>query len=105
MRHVIFNHWINEFRTKLFIPQRVLHCLLLSKRENSVTLTHCAKGKNAFLEKPRKCPRQLPAKKKIAIELLHQRLGHRSTRSLLAWDTANVWEDIDLIIDTYPFFT
>ena len=28
------------------------------------------------------------------LELLHQRLGHRSTRLLLAGDTANVWEDI-----------
>ena len=41
--------------------------------------------------------------KKIALELLHQRLGHRSTRSLLAGDTSNVWEYIELIIDPDPF--
>ena len=33
-------------------------------------------------------------------ELLHQRLGQRSTRSLMAGDTANAWEDIEPII--YP---
>ena len=42
----------------------------------------------------------LPVRKKIALELLHQRLGHRYTRSLLAGGTANVWEDIELRI--YP---
>ena len=44
-------------------------------------------------------------RKKIALELLHQRLGHRSTRSLLSGDTANVWEDADLRIDPDPFCT
>ena len=47
--------------------------------------------------------KKLPARKKIALELLHQRLGHRSTRLLLAGNTANVWEDIKLRIDPYPF--
>ena len=46
-----------------------------------------------------------PKRKKIALELMHQRLGHRSTRSLLAGDTDNVWEDVELIIDPDPFFT
>ena len=36
---------------------------------------------------------------------MHQRLGHRSTRSLLARDTANIWEGIELRIDPDPFFT
>ena len=49
--------------------------------------------------------KKLPSRKKIVLELLHQRLGHRSTRSLLAEDTANVWEDIDLRIDSDPFCT
>ena len=31
---------------------------------------------------------------------MHQRLGHRSTRSLWAGDTVNVWKDIELRI--YP---
>ena len=37
--------------------------------------------------------------------MLHQRLGHRSTRSLLAGDNDNIWEDIEIRIDTYPFCT
>ena len=36
---------------------------------------------------------------------MHQRLGHRSTRSLIAGDTANVWEDAELRIDPDPFCT
>ena len=46
-----------------------------------------------------------PARKKIYLELLHQRLGHRSTRSLLAGETANVWEYAELRIDPEPFCT
>ena len=48
---------------------------------------------------------KLPARKKIASELIHQRLGHRYTRSLLAGDTANVWEDVELRIYPDPFCT
>ena len=36
---------------------------------------------------------------------MHQRLGNRSTRSLIAGDTANVWEDVELRIDPDPFCT
>ena len=46
-----------------------------------------------------------PARKKIALELLHQRLGNRSIRSLFAGDTANFWEDVELRIDADPFCT
>ena len=48
---------------------------------------------------------KLSARKRIVLELLHQRLGHRSTRSLLAGDTAKLWEDIDPRIDPDTFFT
>ena len=48
---------------------------------------------------------KFPARKKIALYLLHQRLGHRSTRSLLAGDTVNVWEDVELRIDLDSFCT
>ena len=37
--------------------------------------------------------------------MLHQILGHRSTRSLIDGDTANVWEDAELRIDPDPFCT
>ena len=48
---------------------------------------------------------KLPARNKIALELLHQILGHISTRSFLVGDTANVWEDLELRIDPDPFCT
>ena len=44
-------------------------------------------------------------KKKVALELLHHRLGHISTRSLMDGDTANVWKDIELRIYPDPFGT
>ena len=55
------------------------------------------------MEKAKK--NKLPARKKIALELLHQRLGHISTRSLLAGDNENVWEDVELRINPDPFCT
>ena len=63
--------------------------------------------KHAFLGKIKEMSKKnkLPARKKIALGLLNQRLGHITTRSLLAGDTANVWEDVELIIYTDPFFT
>ena len=48
---------------------------------------------------------KFPARKKIALELLHQRLGHRLTRSLLAGDTANIWDNVEIIIDPDPSCT
>ena len=63
------------------------------KEKNAVKLPHSAQRKQTFLgkimEKSKK--NKLPSRKKIALELLHQRLGHISTRSYLAGDTANVW--------------
>ena len=49
--------------------------------------------------------KKLPSRKKIDLELLHQRLGNRSTRSLLDGDTANVWGYIGLRIYPDPFCT
>ena len=49
--------------------------------------------------------KKLPARKKIALELLHQRLGHRSTISMLAGYTDNVWEGSEIRIDPDPFCT
>ena len=49
--------------------------------------------------------KKLLARRKVALELLHQRLGHISTQSLLDGDTDNVWEDIELGIYPDPFCT
>ena len=78
-----------------------------AEKDNALTLLHSAQRKHAFTEKIKDMSNknQLPARKKITLYLLHQRLGHRSTRSLLAGDTANVWEDVELRIDPDPFCT
>ena len=107
MRQVIFDHYVNEFSTYLSFSQQFCTVYSGAKEKNAVTLPHSEQRKHAFLgkimEKPKK--NELPARKKIALELLHQRLGNRSTRSLLAGDTNNVWEDVELRIDTEPFCT
>ena len=78
-----------------------------AKCDNAVTLLHSAQRKHAFTGKILDVSKKnkFPARKKIDLELLHQRLGHRSTRSFLAGDTANGWEDVELIIDPDPFCT
>ena len=77
------------------------------EKDNALTLPHSAQRKHTFTGKIKDMSKKnkFPARKKIALELLHQRLGHRSTRSLIAGDTANVWEDVELRIYTYPFCT
>ena len=76
-------------------------------KKNAVKLPHIAQGKHASAGKIKNMSKKnkFPARNKIALELPHQRLGHRSTRSLLAEDTENVWEDVELRIDPDPFGT
>ena len=64
------------------------------------------KGNTHFLGEIKEMSKnkKLPSKKKISLSLLQQRLGHRSTRYLLAGDTANIWEYIELTIYPDPFF-
>ena len=76
-----------------------------AKEDNAVTLPHSAVRKHAFSGKIMEKSKKNPARKKISLELLHQRLGHRYTRSLIAADTANVWEDEELRMDPDPFCT
>ena len=78
-----------------------------AEKNNAATLPHSAQRKHAFTGKIKNMSKKnkFPARKKIALELLHQRLGHRSTRSLLAGDTANLWEDVELRIYSDPFCT
>ena len=77
------------------------------ENKNAVTLPHIAQRKRAFTGKIKNMSKKnkFPARKKIALELLRQILRHRSTRSLLAGDTANFWVDVELRIDPDPFFT
>ena len=77
----------------------------VAKEDNAVTLPHSLVSTHAFSGKSMEISKKNPKGKKIALELMHQRLGHRSTRSLVAGDTANVWEDAELKIDPDPFCT
>ena len=60
-------------------------------KRNAVILPHSAQRKHAFTGKIKDMSKKnkFPARKKIALELLHQRLCHRSTRSLLVGDTGS----------------
>ena len=49
--------------------------------------------------------KKVRSRKKIALEFLHQRLSHVSIISTLSGDTANVWDNIELKIDPYYFYT
>ena len=49
--------------------------------------------------------KKLPSRKKNALELLHQRLGHIYNVSLLSGDTATFWEYNDHRIDPDPICT
>ena len=76
-----------------------------SEKKNTVSLPHSAQGKHAFLGKIKDMPKKnkLPARNKISLELMHQRLWHRYTGSFLTGYTENLWEDVELIIDPDPF--
>ena len=76
-----------------------------TKEKNTVTLPHSSQRKHAFLGETKEMSKtnKLAIRKKISLELLHQSLGHRSTISFLAGDTAKVWEYIELRIDPDPF--
>ena len=65
-----------------------------AKEDNAVTLPHSAVRKHAFSGNIMEKSKKNRARKKIALELLYQRLGHISTRSVIAGNTANVWKDV-----------
>ena len=79
----------------------------LAKEKNEVTLPHSAQRKHEFSGEIQNMSKnkKIPPRKKIGLELIHQRLVHRSTRSLLAGDTDNVWGDIELKIYPDPLCT
>ena len=93
----------------MYFPQRFCTVYFGAKEDNAVTLPQSAVRMHAFMVKSmeslNKNPKRNPKRNNIALELMHQRLGHRSTRSLMAVDTANVWEDAELRIDPDPFLT
>ena len=73
-----------------------------------VKLPHTTQQKHAFLikntRKSQNLQNQIP-KKKVFLELLHQKLGNSSTRSLMEKDTSTFWKNIHFRIDTETFCT
>ena len=72
-----------------------------------VTLPHIAQRRHAFSvkRKEKDKSKKVEPKNKSALELLHNILRKRSTGSFMAGGTANVWQDIEVRINTDPFFT
>ena len=73
--------------------------------QNVVTMPHSEQKKHYFLVKTKeksKSQKQIP-KNKFSLELLNKRIGHRSTRSLLAGYTANFWQEIKIRVDPDSF--
>ena len=97
---------INSGHAYLF--NKFLFVVFFSDNEyNAVKLPHSAHRKHAFLVKMKeksKSKNQVP-NKKVYLELLHQILVHRSTRSLMAGYNVNVWQYIELRVDTDPLCT
>ena len=89
----------------MFIPQRFLYGIIWRQGENAVTLPHSAQRKHAFLGEIKQIPKskKLAPRNNVDLVLLHHRLGHISTISLMAGDTGNFWKDIELGIDPDPF--
>ena len=64
-----------------------------------------AHRKHAFLVKTKEKAKsnKIEPRMRVTLELLHHILGHRSTISLMAGDTANGWKDIEIrIYPDYP---
>ena len=72
------------------------------KEKNVVTLPHSAQRKHEFSGRTKKMTKskKITPRKKVALEILYHRLGHISTRSLMAGDTVNICQDIEIRI--YP---
>ena len=70
-------------------------------------MTHSAQSKHTFWGgiKQMSKTNKLQSRKKIALELLHHRLGHISTILFMSGGTANFWKGIELRIVSDSFCT
>ena len=73
--------------------------------KNAVTLLNISQRIHAFFGETKQMSKskKIATRREIDLELLQNILGHRSTRSLMSGETANVWKDIGLRIDTQSF--
>ena len=79
MRQVIFNYYVNVLGKYFFISQSFLYGVLWRQ---AVTLPHSAQRKHEFWGeiKQMSITKKIAPRKKFCLQLLHQILGHRSTR-------------------------
>ena len=102
-----FHYHVNELKTQLTFYKGFCTVFFSANEQKAVTWTHTTQQKHAILVKTKKKSRsekEIP-KRKVSLKWLHQRLGDMFTRSLLAVDTANFWQDIYLRVYSDPFCT
>ena len=98
---------LTNFRHICLFDEGVFMVFFIDNERNTVTLPHRSQLKHSFLDEMKENPKpqkQIP-NKKVSFEWLYQRLGHRSTRSLLAWDNEIVWQKIELRVYSDPLST
>ena len=102
-----FHYYVNEFGTYMNFSSKFFRFLISDNEHNAVTLQHTAQRKHAFFVKTKEKSKakKLILRRKVSLRLLHQKLGHRSTRLILAGNTAHFWQDIELRVDPDLFFT
>ena len=71
---------------------------------NTIMLAHRTERDRALPMRIRERKRK-QTRSQVSLEHLHQCLGHRATRSLLAADAAGLWEDVEIRMDPDPFCT
>ena len=88
----------NSGYTCLF-HKRFFTLYLGNKKKNAVTLLHIAQRTYEFLVKTeeKNKSKKVAPRKKVALKLLHHRLGHRSTRSFMDGDTAFFFRILKLV--------
>ena len=90
-----------------FFHQGFCTVLFSDNEHNTVILLHSAQKKHVFLVKTKKKSKSKKQiiKRKVFWLSLHQRLGHRSTRLILAGYNAHFWKDVEPRVDHDLFFT
>ena len=95
-----------NFEHTCLLQKRFRRCNLGTKRKMHLLCHIMHSGNIHFWRKLKNVKiNEVSTQGEISLELLHQRLGHRSTRSLLDGDAANIQQYIGPRIYPYPFCT
>ena len=87
MQQVIFNHYVIELGKYLFITQGFFYSVILSRRENEVTLPHSAQRKNAFLGEIKEMskPKKLPSRKENCFRSVTSKIRSQIDHVVVGW--------------------